>query len=565
MKTYTKEQITEVLRATFKNIDNKLAEALTRLDLQTPVILDLPSGARERVAEKLKRLFHRDLEERDWEKIAGDIVQLAQAPLEAPTEEEARLAYEEYTVYEGSSTLSMFHALRRFVERRSSAVPPQFKAGDRVCLDKGEWNVPSGTEGVVMTASLDDLEDVDFRPAAPRIFVPRNRLHLVEPAFKVGDRVRIENFPGSLQGLLGYVHKVVSESDYIVRHDDGLFRSVHTSWLRPAPQFKIDQRVRVRATGQVGCVKAVRIDGRFMVEGSAYRATELEPAPFKLGDRVRWKLSSSLPFCHGTVVYLLDEKVGMRIDGQVVEVAERLLEADPTSFCPECGMEEFSKEAPDRSHFNNCSRHSSYRVKAASPAFRVGDRVHRKSDGACGRVTQVNTSGLLNVTLDNCTRLDTCESGKFEALMFRVGDRVKWKGTTQTGVVSAVLAFGRVDVALDNGGWLSNYSPDGFELLGPVGTRRFVENLVSHIDGATFTHEEAELLRMHIAIRERSTLGLAPCPFCSGIGKEACRTMEEIASGYPSRPRKIECSNCGVVFTGESRQDCKSKWERRTT
>jgi hypothetical protein len=573
----------------------------------------------------LKRLFHRDLEERDWEKIAGDIVQLAQAPLEAPTEEEARVVHEEYTGYAGASIPSMLHALRRFVERRNSAAKPapvlpqfkpgdrvrerrlgrygsvsrvcdnglldvkldspkfqyelfqpnelehieapmpQFKVGDRVRLDKGEWNVPSGTEGVVMTASLDDLEDVDFRPAAPRIFVPRNRLHLVEPAFKVGDRVRIENFPGSLQGLLGYVHKVVSESDYIVRHDDGLFRSVHTSWLRPAPQFKIDQRVRVRATGQVGCVKAVRIDGRFMVEGSAYRATELEPAPFKLGDRVRWKLSSSLPFCHGTVVYLLDEKVGMRIDGQVVEVAERLLEADPTSFCPECGMEEFSKEAPDRSHFNNCSRHSSYRVKAASPAFRVGDRVHRKSDGACGRVAQVNTSGLLNVTLDNCTRLDTCESGKFEALMFRIGDRVKWKGTTQTGVVSAVLAFGRVDVALEKGGWLSNYSPDGFELLGPVGTRRFVEDLASRMAGTTFTHEEAELLRLQIALRERTASALAPCPFCSGIGKEACRTMEEIASGYPSRPRKIECSNCGVVFTGESRQDCKSKWERRTT
>jgi hypothetical protein len=139
MKTYTKEQITEVLRATFKNIDNKLAEALTRLDLQTPVILDLPSGARERVAEKLKRLFHRDLEERDWEKIAGDIVQLAQAPLEAPTEEEARVVHEEYTGYAGASIPSMLHALRRFVERRNSAakpapVLPQFKVGDRVRL-----------------------------------------------------------------------------------------------------------------------------------------------------------------------------------------------------------------------------------------------------------------------------------------------------------------------------------------------------------------------------------------------------------------------------------------------
>ena len=31
-----------------------------------------------KVAEKLKRLFHQGLEERDWEKIAGDIIQLVE-------------------------------------------------------------------------------------------------------------------------------------------------------------------------------------------------------------------------------------------------------------------------------------------------------------------------------------------------------------------------------------------------------------------------------------------------------------------------------------------------------
>jgi hypothetical protein len=402
----------------------------------------------------LKRLFHRDLEERDWKKIAGDIVQLAQAPLEPPTEEEARLAYEEYTVYEGSSTLSMFHALRRFVERRSSAVPPQFKAGDRVrlvrtdglgrlefkfankvgcivsagdisndrrqlltvrfdgkiqsffawrfdvvpeskfkpgdrvCLDKGEWNVLSGTVGTVMSTSLDDLEDVDFRPAAPRIFVPRNRLHLVEPAFKVGDRVRIENFPGSIQGELGCIHKVVSASEYLVRCDNGSFPSVHASWVKPAPQFKDGQRVRVRATGQVARIGAVLADGRFMVEGSAYGAVGLEPAPFKVGDRVRWKLSSSLPFCHGQVEYLSDERAGVQTDGQFVEVAERLLEAEP------------------------------------DPAFRVGDRVEVLATGSKGRVIKgQGASGLIAVMMESSVIL-YLDSKKIK---FLEADLISWK------------------------------------------------------------------------------------------------------------------------------------------
>jgi hypothetical protein len=354
---------------------------------------------RTKVAERLKRLFHRDLEERDWKKIAGDIVQLA---LEPPTEEEARLAYEEYTVYEGSSTLSMFHALRRFVERRSSAVPPQFKAGDRVrlvrtdglgklefankvgCivsagdisndrrqlltvrfdgkirsffawrfdvvpeskfkpgdrvrLDKGEWNVPSGTVGTVMSTSLDDLEEVDFQPVAPSILVPRNRLRLVESQFKVGDRVRIENCPGSLQGKLGYIHKVVDEWNYIVRRDDGLLRSVHASWLKSAPQFKDGQRVRVRVTGQAGRISGTNPAGDVLevkYEGTSsiglYKVEGLEPAPFKVGDRVRWRFGSSLPFCYGQVKYLSNERAGVRIDGQVVEVVEWLLEAEPLS------------------------------------------------------------------------------------------------------------------------------------------------------------------------------------------------------------------------------------------
>ena len=391
---------------------------------------------RTKVAERLKRLFHRDLEERDWKKIAGDIVQLA---LEPPTEEEARLAYEEYTVYEGSSTLSMFHALRRFVERRSSAVPPQFKAGDRV---------------------------------------------------------RIENCPGSLQGKLGYIHKVVDEWNYIVCCDNGSFQSVHASWLKSAPQFKDGQRVRVRVTGQAGRISGTNPAGDVLevkYEGTSsiglYKVEGLEPAPFKVGDRVRWRFGSSLPFCYGQVKYLSNERAGVRIDGQVVEVVEWLLEAEPISW------KEWSGVVPlDPANY-----------QAAKPQFKAGDRV-------------------------------------------------RWKGTAQTGTVSGVFAFGKLDVALDSGGWLNNYSPDGFEFLGPAEPRTFIKHFLERVRGQEFTHEEAELLRTHIAIRERTPKPTElRCPFCGGTG-----SLSRNGNLW-----RLECIGCGAEVTAATNEDCKSKWERR--
>jgi len=66
-----------------------------------------------------------------------------------------------------------------------------------------------------------------------------------------------------------------------------------------------------------------------------------------------------------------------------------------------------------------------------------------------------------------------------------------------------VRAFDKLDVTLDNGGDLRDYSPDNFELLKPVGPRRFVEDFISHMAGVVFTHEEAERLRQQIALRTR--------------------------------------------------------------
>jgi len=315
------------------------------------------------------------------------------------------------------------------------------------------------------------------------------RLDLLAPAFKVGDRVRIKSCPGSLQGQLGYIHQIVDRSNCIVHCDDGSFCPIHISWLTSLiQQFKDGQRVRVRATGQVGRVKAVLADGRFLVEGvaSALQAVGLEPAPFKVGDRVGWRFGSGLPWNYGAVEYLSNERVGVRTDGRLVEVAERLLEADPAWW------KKWSGANP---------------VLAASPMFRVGDRVRRKADGVEGVVTQVKTGGLVNVVLDDGTYLANWEPDKFEMVgpthTFHVGDRVRWRGAAQTGVVSAVCAFGKLDVELDNGGGLCDYSPDEFELLKPAGPRRFVEDLVSRMDGVAFTHEEAERLRQQIALRTR--------------------------------------------------------------
>jgi hypothetical protein len=316
------------------------------------------------------------------------------------------------------------------------------------------------------------------------------RLDLLAPAFKAGDRVRIKSCPGSLQGQLGYVYKVVDGSNYLIRCGNGPCWSVHASWLKPAPQFKDGQRVRVKATGQVGRIKAVLADGRILVKGcvSVLQAIELEPAPFKVGDRVRWRLGSNLPWNYGAAEYLSNERVGVRIDGRLVEVAERMLEADPAWW------KKWSGANPGLD-------------PAASPLFRVGDRVRRKADGVEGKVNQVKTGGLVNVVLDDGTYLANWEPDKFEMLgptpTFHVGDRVRWRGTAQTGMVSGVRAFGKLDVELDNGGSLSDYSPDEFELLKLAGPRRFVEDLVSRMDGVVFTHEEAERLRQQIALRTR--------------------------------------------------------------
>jgi len=430
-----------------------------------------------KVAEKLKRLFHQGLEERDWEKIAGDIIQLAQASLEPVMK-----TYTKEQIAEALRATFKTNDKLAEVLMRLDLPAPAFKEGDRVCLEKGEWGVPSGTEGVVKRDfGFDSLVEVYFMFIGSCMLVPGNRLRLVEPQFKEGDRVRIESYPGSLQGQLGYVYEVVDGSNCCIVHcDDGSFCPIHISWLTSlTQQFKDGQRVRVRATGQVGRVKAVLVDGRFLVEGfaSVLQAVGLEPAPFKDGDRVRWKLGSGLPWNYGAVEYLLNERVGVRTDGQLVEVAERLLEADPAGR------------------------------QAASPLFCVGDRVRRKADGLEGRVTQVKTGGLVNVVLDDGVRLANWEPDKFEMLgptpTFHVGDRVRWRGTTQTGTVSGVRAFDKLDVTLDNGGDLRDYSPDNFELLKPAGPRRFVEDLVSRMVGVVFTHEEAERLRLQIALRTR--------------------------------------------------------------
>ena len=446
------------------------------------------------VAEKLKQLFHQTLEERDWEKVAGDIIQLAQASLEPVMK-----TYTKEQIAEALRATFKTNDKLAEVLMRLDLPAPAFKEGDRVCLEKGEWGVPSGTEGVVKRDfGFDNLVEVYFMFIGSCMLVPRNRLRLVEPQFKEGDRVRIESYPGSLQGQLGYVYEVVDGSNCCIVHcDDGSFCPIHISWLTSlTQQFKDGQRVRVRATGQVGRVKAVLVDGRFLVEGfaSVLQAVGLEPAPFKDGDRVRWKLGSGLPWNYGAVEYLLNERVGVRTDGQLVEVAERLLEADPAWW------KKWIEANPvlDPADY-----------LAASPLFCVGDRVRRKTDGAEGRVTQVQvkTGGLVTVAMDNGAYLANWEPDKFKMLeptpTFRVGDRVRWRGTVQTGVVSGVRAFGKLDVALDNGGRLSDYSPDNFELLKPAGPRRFVEDLVSRMVGVVFTHEEAEHLRLQIALRTR--------------------------------------------------------------
>jgi ribosomal protein L21E len=410
------------------------------------------------------------------------------------------------------------------------------------------------------------------------LFQPNELEHIEAPMpqFKVGDRVRIENCPGYLQGELGCIHKVVSASEYLVRCDNGSFPSVHASWVKPAPQFKDGQRVRVRATGQVARIGAVLADGRFMVEGSAYGAVGLEPAPFKVGDRVRWKLSSSLPFCHGQVEYLSDERAGVQTDGQFVEVAERLLEAEPDpAFRVGDRVEVLATGSKGRvikgqgaSGLIVVMMESSVilyldskKIKflEAMPMFRIGDRVRRKSDGAEGEVTQVKTNVLVNAILDDGAHLTNWKSDKFELLepmpTFRVGDRVKWKGTAQTGTVSGVFAFGKLDVALDSGGWLSNYSPDGFELLEPAEPRTFIKHFLERVRGQEFTHEEAELLRTHIAIRERTPKPTElRCPFCGGTG-----SLSRNGNLW-----RLECIGCGAEVTAAANEDCKSKWGRRS-
>ena len=406
MKTYTKEQITEVLRATFKNTNSKLAEVLTRLDLLASAF---KVGDRARV------------------KATGRYVRICDVNSDGRFD----------GWYEGDDILG-------------GVIGGPFAAQE---LEADERGAPT-------------------------------------PVFRVGDCVRIMSYPGSLQGQLGYVYKVVDGSNCIVHCDDGSFCPVHITWLKPASQFKDGQRVRVKATGQVGRVKAVLADGRILMEGVASipRAVGLEPAPFKVGDRVRWRLGSNLPWNYGAVEYLSNERVGVRIDGRLVEVAERMLEADPAWW------KKWSGANPGLD-------------PAASPLFRVGDRVRRKTDGTEGKVTQVKTGGLVNVVLDDGTYLANWEPDKFEMLgptpTFHVGDRVRWRGTAQTGMVSGVRAFGKLDVELDNGGSLSDYSPDEFELLKLAGPRRFVEDLVSRMDGVVFTHEEAERLRQQIALRTR--------------------------------------------------------------
>ena len=432
-----------------------------------------------KVAEKLKRLFHQGLEERDWEKIAGDIIQLAHASLGPVVK-----------TYTKEQIAEALRATFKNIDNKLAEVLtrldlPAFKVGDRVRVKAtGRYvrihGVDSDGRFVGPYEGDDILGGVLGGPFTAQELEADER-SAPTPVFRVGDRVRIENYPGSLQGQLGHIHQVVDGSTCIVDCDDGSFCPVHITWLKPVPEFiKDSQRVRVKATGQVGRIKAVLVGKRFLVEGAIYKAIELEPAPFKVSDRVRWRLGSGLPWNYGAVEYLSNERAGVRLDGHLVEVVERLLEADlldPVDY------------------------------PAASPMFRVGDRVRRKSDGVEGEITQVKTGGLVNVVLDDGARLGNWTPDKFELIgptpTFRVGDRVRGRGTKQTGVVATVRTFGKLDVALDKGGGLSDYSPDNFELLKPAGTRRFVEDLVSRMAGVAFTHEEAERLRQQIAFRTR--------------------------------------------------------------
>jgi hypothetical protein len=254
---------------------------------------------------------------------------------------------------------------------------PAFKPGDHIRwpLSDHGWGY-----GVVKEPSpqLPDYWDIYIDgPKALCCFLHTSQLKLIPAQFKAGDRVRLVRtdglgklefefankvgcivsagdisndqrqlltvrFDGKIRSFFAWRFDVVPESKFKpgdrVRLDNGSFQSVHASWLKSAPQFKDGQRVRVRVTGQAGRISGTNPAGDVLevkYEGTSsiglYKVEGLEPAPFKVGDRVRWRFGSSLPFCYGQVKYLSNERAGVRIDGQVVEVVEWLLEAEPLS------------------------------------------------------------------------------------------------------------------------------------------------------------------------------------------------------------------------------------------
>ena len=484
----------------------------------------------------------------------------------------------------------------QIVEAFKSALPNSTALGrllthlESLC---GARNTSSGCSEVACTRTVGHADTIPG-VAQERHYNHERRVNW--PVFKVGDRVRVVSpVEPRYYNELGWVESTDADRIKVRLDFTGAVTSFHTEALghveAPAPpQFKAGDRVRlVRTDGlgklefefanKVGCIVAgasdisddrlrlltVRFDGKIR-SFFAWRFDVVPESKFKPGDRVRWKLSSSLPFCHGQVEYLSNERAGVWTGGQFVEVAERLLEADP------------------------------------QPAFRAGDRVELLATGSKGRIIEgQGASGLIAVKMESGVTLyldskkirfleaeplsvgdrvrrksDNAWSGvvppdpaNYQAAkpQFKAGDRVKWKGTTQTGTVSAVRHFGKLDVALDNGGRLRNYSkldvaldnggrlrnysPDGFE---PAEPRTFIKHFLERVCGQEFTHEEAELLRTHIAIRERTPKPTElRCPFCGGTG-----SLSRNGNLW-----RLECIGCGAEVTAAANEDCKSKWERR--